>query len=66
MNHNTERLIKSLHTDLENGKMSNNRSRLSFSQMTGLIDNLYVFKLLMDQNIAVFKRMSECDTLTAN
>jgi len=32
--------------------------------MTRLIDNLYVFKLLMNQHIQVFKRMSECNTLT--
>jgi len=48
MNHNTERLIKSLHTDIENGKMTNNRSRLSFVELTSLIDNLFVFKHLMD------------------
>jgi hypothetical protein len=32
--------------------------------MTRLIDSLYVFKLLMNQHIQVFKRMSECNTLT--
>lgn len=51
MNMTTERLIKNLHTDIENGKMSSNKSRLSFVQLTQLIDNLYVFKHLVDQNI---------------
>ena len=34
--------------------------------MTTLIDNLYVMKLLINQHIEVYKRMSECNTLSSH
>ena len=64
LNQNSEKLTKYLQGDFENGKISSNKYRLSYTQLTKLIDSIYVFKLLMNQHIQVFKRMSECNTLT--
>ena len=64
LNQNSEKLAKYLQGDFENGKISSSKYRLSYTQMTKLIDSIYVFKLLMNQHIQVFKRMSECNTLS--
>jgi hypothetical protein len=45
---NVEKLTKFLQSDFENGKVSSTKYRLTFTQMTRLIDNLFVFKLLMN------------------
>ena len=64
LNQNSEKLAKYFQGDFENGKISSSKYRLSYTQMTKLIDSIYVFKLLMNQHIQVFKRMSECNTLS--
>lgn len=60
----TERFIKCIQIDLDKGKLSNNKYRLPFSQLTQLIDNIYVFKTLLDQHVSIYKRMSECNNLS--
>ena len=48
LNQNSEKLTKYLQGDFENGKISSNKYRLSYTQLTKLIDSIYVFKLLMN------------------
>ena len=55
-----------MQTDFENGKISSSKHRLTFSQLTTLIDDLYVLKVLINQHIDVYKRMSECNTLSSH
>ena len=50
--------------DFEYCKISSGRYRLKHDSMMQMVDNLYVFKHLLLQHMSVFKRMSECNTLT--
>ena len=63
MNQVLEKLVKILQSDFENGRVQGGKYRLSFHQLTGLIDNIYVLKIVLCQHIEVFKRMSECNNL---
>jgi len=62
----SDKLLKCLQTDLDAAALKESKKyRLRFSKINNLVSAVYMVKLLLTEHIHVFKRMAECDKITA-